>query len=263
MAFADARDDELLQLADLTGVLEHLLARLHSADLRDDRERPPLDLARIHIADAELLRNDGRRERHGEMRYDVDAPIALDGVGERFDELSDTGRDGRFQQRGAVCGESLFHEAPHSSMRRRILHDGVEEKATAFALENLLELIVEALCILGLVPGLARIGCRVAQNGDDVLVAGNQIHPELLVEMHRILRADRAIELHRFGLNGRVGESGLEQTPVAALEWACARSRVFGLHGRRMQRLPAAYSRSPDLPNGSTGNIRRPTPRWL
>src|SRR3546814_16201400 len=66
------RDDEILQITDLHGVVDHLLAVLHATDLCGDRARPALDLVGIELAGAHLLADHRHRQRYRELLDAID-----------------------------------------------------------------------------------------------------------------------------------------------------------------------------------------------
>jgi hypothetical protein len=101
-----------------------------------------------------------------------------------------------------VRSKSFLHQTAYPRVRRRIFHDGIEEEASAaLANEDVFELFEEALRVLCLVAGLTRVGRGLAQDRHHVVIAGLQPGPELLIEVHRVFRANRTIELHGIRLD--------------------------------------------------------------
>src|SRR3546814_3087839 len=83
------RDDEILQITDLHGVVDHLLAVLHATDLCGDRARPALDLVGIELAGAHLLADQRDRQRYREILDAIDDLTLRRLVGPILDEADD------------------------------------------------------------------------------------------------------------------------------------------------------------------------------
>ena len=137
-------DQILLQIADLLRVLDHLLARLHAADLLRHRMRPALNLFGVEPLEAELLADDANRHRHGEV---IDA-IRLPFVGQLLDHVRHHVGDDGLELLHAMRGERLVHQLANARVIRRIRHDRVGKESAAIANQNLLELRRKALRVL-------------------------------------------------------------------------------------------------------------------
>ena len=189
---AYVRDQITLQVADFRGVLDHLLARLHAPDLLCDSMRPALNFFTVELLEAELLADDAYRHRHGEI---IDA-ICLAFVGQLLDQICDDGGNDGFELLHAMRGEGLIHQLADARVIRRIGHDRVWKETTAVAYQDLLELRREALGVLLRIAFLHRESDGIAQYRLQILVARHEIHAELRVEMHGIVRAHARSRTH-------------------------------------------------------------------